>query len=294
MKRLFLFLVTVTIIAGFCEPETAYADMGPKPSITITIDGLEGEWADAEYYGTLLSYYDGTGPAWAYKGHDPRYGDNPLIWKKFVDYKDYDDFWFLQEYWKCTGNDQFAWTYYPPSPFKVLLYFPEYETFVTSGIYEEYAFDSYYEMNLDRIVITDARVLTAELEENYYFTWELISLSARVVITILLELLTAYYIFVLRKPEHVKCILVVNVFTQLVLNMALNIINYNRGPYDFTFWFVILEAAVFIIEAALYTCLIYRRDDDISEGKIILYAFTANMISLLSGIVIAHIVPGIF
>ena len=86
----------------------------------------------------------------------------------------------------------------------------------------------------------------------------------------------------------------VNVFTQLVLNMALNIINYNRGPYDFTFWFVILETAVFIIEAALYTCLIYRRDDDISEGKIILYAFTANMISLLSGIVIAHIVPGIF
>ena len=40
-------------------------------------------------------------------------------------------------------------TYYPPPKFKILLYYPETETFVSSGIYERYAFDTYYTVDMN-------------------------------------------------------------------------------------------------------------------------------------------------
>ena len=41
----------------------------------------------------------------------------------------------------------------PPNPFKILLYFPEDDVFVTSGVYERYAFDSYYHIKLPKKLV---------------------------------------------------------------------------------------------------------------------------------------------
>ena len=41
-NKIYSFLICVMLLVGLC-PITARADIGPKPSVTVTIEGLEGE-----------------------------------------------------------------------------------------------------------------------------------------------------------------------------------------------------------------------------------------------------------
>ncbi len=121
VRVLFVCCLLLTVLAG-----TAYADAGPKPSVTIRFSGIQ----DVPFYATLLSEESSTGPDSVWNG-DPAYAryapgdDGYEIWLKFVDYKDTDGFYFLQNFWDCTESQMLDWNYYPPSPFKILLYFPE-------------------------------------------------------------------------------------------------------------------------------------------------------------------------
>lgn len=131
-------------------------------------------------------------------------------------------------------------------------------------------------------------------DKAYDFTWKLISLACRVVVTIALELAIAL-LFVLRQKKLIMTILGVNVVTQIGLNVALNIINYNRGAYMFVFCYVLLEILVFIVEAVAYTVW-FRKDSEpqISKKRTVSYALIANIVSFIGGMAIAQLVPGIF
>lgn len=184
LRKVFSLLICMILIISL--PVTAKADIGPKPSVRITFTGIEGE----SYYGTLLSERRSTGPATAWDGYEDYPGWKPenekVIWEKFLGYVDSDGYYFLQEWWDCSESNQLSWTYYPPNPFKILLYFPETDTFYVSDIYERYAFDSYFTVDLSDY---DSSPISAE--KSYDFTWELISLAARIILTIVLELAIA-------------------------------------------------------------------------------------------------------
>ena len=71
---------------AFFFPMTARADIGPKPSVTVTVSGVE---EGVLYYATLLSKARSTGPASAYDEEYSRYQPGEAgydIWKKFVEY----------------------------------------------------------------------------------------------------------------------------------------------------------------------------------------------------------------
>ena len=229
-RKLFAFLMSIILVMSL--PITASADIGPKPSVQIQFTGIEGE----TYYGTLLSERRSTGPATAWDGYEDYPGWKPenekAIWEKFLGYEDSDGYYFLQEWWDCSEANQLNWTYYPPNPFKILLYFPETDTFYVSDIYERYAFDSYFTVDLSDY---DTRLISAE--KSYDFTWELISLAARIVLTIALELAIAL-VFGYREKNALVFLAVVNVITQVTLNVALNIINYISGSMGFNFSFI--------------------------------------------------------
>lgn len=70
------------------------------------------------------------------------------IWEKFLSYQDADQYFFLQEWWDCSESHQLCWSYFPPQKFKILLYFPEQDTFYVSYPYEQYAFLSYFRVDL--------------------------------------------------------------------------------------------------------------------------------------------------
>lgn len=291
LRVLLPFAVCVLLMLSF--PLTAHADMGPKPSVQITFTGMD---PGVLCYGTLLSESDSTGPSSAWNGEEEFawYPDGEYeIWKAFVDYEDEDGFYFLQEFWNCSESGRLAWTYYPPRTFKILLYYPESSTFCISPVYETYAFDSYYTVDL-----TDAAegrtLLTAR--ESYDYTWELRSLTVRIVLTVILELAVAL-LFGYREMGALAFLTVVNLMTQIGLNVALNVINYRSGPMSFTFYYVLMEAVVFILEAVLYANLLHRfsgQPKPESANRAVGYAFTANAASFAIGLWLAHIIPGIF
>lgn len=292
-KRLRLFIVYVCILIGIL-PMTVKADTGPKPSVNVTICGIENE----EYYATLLSESRSTGPASVYDGSYAFYqeGDEEYeIWKKFVEYQDSDGFYFLQEFWECTDTDEFRWGYYPPSPFKILLYFPEYDSFVVSEVYERYAFDTYYTVDLTGVDIQNTAVTAVvEAEKNYDYSLELASLAARIVITVLLELAVAW-VFAFREKRQLLFLAVVNIITQIILNLLLNGINYKQGQRAFVFYYILLELLVFLIEAAAYSRILPKVSAGaVKRRRATLYALAANLVSFIAGLWIAHLVPGIF
>lgn len=286
-RKLFAFLMSLVLVMTL--PITASADVGPKPSVRITFTGIEGE----TYYGTLLSERRSTGPSTAWDGKadypDWEPEDERVIWEKFIGYEDTDGYYFLQEWWNCSESNQLNWTYYPPTPFKILLYFPESDTFYVSDIYERYAFDSYFTVDLSGYD-TDGIVA----QESYDYTWELISLGARIVLTILLELVIAL-LFGYREKKALGFLAIVNVITQVTLNVALNVINYNSGSMGFTFAFICMEIVVFAIEAIAYKALLQRFSSvEKARRRGVSYALVANTASFAIGLWLAHLIPGIF
>jgi hypothetical protein len=284
-KKIWAFLICI-IMAVSMLPLFASADIGPKPSVSVTIEGAAGE----TYFATLLSERKSTGPASAYDGSYARYtadDEEYDIWETFVAYEDSDGYYFLQEFWDCTGKDSFRWGYYPPDPFKILLYFPEQDVFVSTGIYERYAFDTYYQVSLE-----DFEVVS--VEKNYDYTLEVVNLMARILITILVELLLAL-LFGLRSKRQLALLTGINVSTQIILNVLLNIINYNKGYFAFVFYYILLELLVLTVEAVVYGVVLRREKyGTVSKTRAIAYAFVANAVSFGAGLWIAQQVPGIF
>ncbi len=279
------------------------ADTGPKPSTVIEFENMDGK----TYYVTLLSETDSTGPHSAYgkwDGEEPRVnGDTEEIWRAFQSYEDTDGFYFLQVYSGFTGDGIFEWGYYPPAKFKILLYFPDSDTYIVSDeIYERYAFDSYYIVDGSKLELkdgpADASVHTVSIKniarKNYNYGREFFSLAVRVVITVALELLVAL-LFRYAKKYWLRTILFTNLATQLLLNAGLNFVAYKRGPAEFVFAYVGLELLVIIAEEAIY-CVMNRRasGEDRLGASLYAYPVAANIASFAAGLALARAIPGVF
>ncbi len=281
-------------------PMTVSADTGPKPSVRISFENMGDELC----YGTLLSETAFTGPASVWDGKEEHIRNNDLdleIWKAFVDYKDADGYYFLQWGWQVNETKELAWTYYPPERFKILLYYPETETFVASGIYEKYAFDTYYTVDMDGVNI-GTEEYNGELSggeslvahKSYDYTRELYSLIARIVITVLLEMSVAL-LFGFRGKKQLLFLFGVNVGTQVMLNVLLNVIHFRSGPWNFAAHYILLELVVFALEAVLYCTLLERMVPELKKsGFYVLYALVANGVSFGVGFIVAQKLPGIF
>lgn len=294
-------------------PLTASADTGPKPSVKVSFKGLGDELC----YATLLSKTESIGPASVWDGRDEsaRHNENESysyseldykIWKAFVDYEDSDGFYFLQLGWKINETKSLDWVYYPPEVFKILLYFPESNTFAVSRIYERYAFDSYFtvDMSGSRIAAVDRPEYTEETnsyneigitaEKSYNLKQEIISLAVRIVITVILETAIAL-IFGYRNKKQLLLIFGVNAVTQLTLNISLNSVGLKSGYTEYIITYALLELAVFIAEAIFYSALLNKLSDKPKKrGLCVLYALCANACSLAVGIALARLIPVIF
>ena len=296
----FFIRVLCALFVFMALPMTIHADIGPKASVRIQFKNMPDELC----YGTLLSEKESTGPASVWDGikeHARKDEETADIWDAFVNYKDSDGYYYLQQHYKVSDTNEIAWTYYPPNRFKILLYYPETGTFVSSGIYERYAFDTYYTVDMEGIDIhnveyneelsTNERI---EAYRSYEYRQEMIGLAVRIVLTIVIEMLVAL-LFGFREKKQLVILAVVNIITQILLNVGLNIINYNSGSMAFTIFYVLLEAVVFIVEAILYCTLLKKASMKKKKNwYYVLYSFIANLVSFTAGMIIANVIPGIF
>lgn len=286
------------------------ADMGPKPSVRVSFENMGDELC----YGTLLSEKYSTGPASAWDGDEEsayhkgneNFKSSALLdydtWKAFVEYEDTDGYYFLQqEVWEVSKTKKISWTYYPPHNFKILLYYPESQRFVVSGIYERYAFDTYYTVDMDGVNIASVEyddILSGderiEAYRSYQWRQEVTSLIARIIITIAVEMGIAL-LFGFRGKKTLLFLAVANISTQIILNLLLNFVNFYLGSWAFAVYYALLEIAVIVIEAVAYSLLMNR----LGEKKrrvffYVIYSFAANLISFAVGFAVANILPGIF
>ena len=298
MKKVILMLLCALIMAAVL-PVTVQADIGPKPSVVIDFDGLEGE----NYYVTLLSSVKSTGPYSALNDSNRGYAryqeddEDYNIFLKFAEYKDMDGFYFLQFFKDCSQSQQFSWTYYPPQEFKILLYFPEIDRFVVSGErFERYAFDSYFTAKVSGLDLSagTGQAIEVAVKKSYDYTYEVLSLIARILLTIAIELGIAL-LFGFRGKRQFRFIDLVNSVTQIALNVALNIINYRSGQMAFVVFYVLLEIVVFVVEAVLYMSYLKKYSEkEIPGWKPCVYALVANSASFALGLGLAYWIPGIF
>ena len=282
MKRIAAIIACLLMLALL--PTAALADMGPKPSVRIGIEGLD---PDEPCWGTLLSEEASTGPSRAYDGENARVGEaGEDVWRAFVDYEDPDGYYFLQELWPCSEDGQLWWTYYPPEEFKLLLYFPETGEFVSSGKCSAYAFTSWF----------DARLSDGELalSKSYDYSGAIVNFAVRCALTIALECAAAYFIFRLRTPGRLKAVAAVNVITQLALNLVVNIIAYLAGSYMIAFRFYLLERMAIAAACAPLDMFFRRAGEPVPVKRCWALSLVGNLMSYALGLWLAYAVPGLF
>ena len=299
------------LIAAMLLCCVAFADTGPKPSAAFTFTGMP----DEDYYVTMLAEVDHYGPHRIYQeGDDLPYvleagRDDPTYpaWQKLVDYKDADGYYFLDDLFEqCHGDDEASWHYYPPERFKLLLYFPESDTFLCSTVTERYAFDSVYQVDLggqDPSEIASLSLTHPEGETGDFAVdqsdgthQQVVGFLGRLAITLILELTLAWG-WKYRRGSQLLFIGVVNLITQCALNAALLYWGAQQNSRGFIiFWYILLELAVTGIEAACYAGLLPGIDhrDAGARRRAALYALIANVLSFLAGLALSQVFPAIF
>lgn len=296
-----LFLFMICFFIGISFPTTIKADLGPKPSINIEFIGVENE----VYYVTLLSEVEWNGPydvlEWDEdieqeyqevkqlgKEEPEEYAEELEYYKAlkaYSKYQDEDGFYVPSYIENCTEDDKYVWGYWPPDVFKVLVYFPKTETFFVTPIYEAYAFDSYYTVDLSQ---RDKKIIYAN--PVYQYTKEIIGLAIRMVITILIELAVAFF-WKYRDKKTILFILWVNIATQLLLNILLNTLNVTGDAFWGICFYLFLEAMIVEIEFLLYKWKFSQYNKDISKKHILSYAIVANILSFATGFFLAILTP---
>ena len=261
-------------------------------------------------------------------------GANETVWRAFTEFKDEDGFYFLQWFWRADENKALNWTYYPPQTFKILLYYPDRATksgaadnsaggatrdsettaasgaFCVSDVLERYAFHSYYFVDMRNVQSeTIGTIAKISATQGYDYSAEILGFFVRFIITLGVETLLALA-FGLRTKRAFLTVLAANGATQVALNILLNAQLHFNNVYGVFPLYFFAELFVFVAEAALYCFILGKRKNGgvsgsadenggkaaivYSKKRLILYAFTANLISFCIGLPLAILLPAVF
>ena len=299
MKKRWRSILTALLLLLPLTAMPVSADVGPKPSVVVALEGLEGRTC----WGTLLSQQEGTGPYGRFyeeeAAEDPE-EDRALRALLPLERMDSEGFHLLNFVKDCSDGE-FSWTYYPPHTYKIALWFPEEDALAVSGVYHRYAFDSYYRLDLSGVELMPGGIVeleAARLQRDYPYGASLLALAGRVALTLGAELLLALA-FGLRTRQALKWVAVVNLATQLGLNLTLELFTYCNGALEGMM--AILALPVYLAAEAVVTLVelrIYRRkllgERGASGRRITAYTWTANLCSLLAGVLLSFRLPALF
>lgn len=316
------------------ETMKASADTGPKPSVRVTFENMGDELCYGTLLSKTPSTgpagaWDGTED-----GKPIFNGANETVWRAFTEFKDEDGFYFLQWFRRADENKALNWTYYPPQTFKILLYYPDRATksgaadnsagastrdsettaasgaFCVSDVLKRYAFHSYYFVDMRNVQSeTIGTIAKISATQGYDYSAEILGFFVRFIITLGVETLLALA-FGLRTKRAFLTVLAANGATQILLNLLLNVQLHFNNVYGVFPLYFFAELLVFVAEAALY-CFIFgkRKNSGVSgsadenggkaaiaysKKRLILYAFTANLISFCIGLPLAILLPAVF
>lgn len=315
------------------ETIKASADTGPKPSVSVTFENMGDELCYGTLLSKTPSTgparaWDGTEDGKFYEGADE------AVWRAFTEFKDEDGFYFLQWFWRTDEKKTLNWRYYPPQTFKILLYYPDRATksgaadnsagastrdsettaasgaFCVSDVLKRYAFHSYYFVDMRNVQSeTIGTIAKISATQGYDYSAEILGFFVRFIITLGVETLLALA-FGLRTKRAFLTVLAANGATQVALNILLNVQMHFNNVYGVLPLYFFAELFVFVAEAALYCFILGKRKNGGENGsadenggkaaiayskkRLILYAFTANLVSFCIGLPLAILLPAVF
>lgn len=272
----------------------AFADFGPKPSVVVEFENA----GDQQYYVTLVAKKDKLGSPYSrVTAEDQPETDDIAIWNRLVAYEDPDGMVFAGNVQKLTGDGAYVWGYYPPSEFRVVIYFPDTDSFVESSeILEQYAFDSYYQMDFNDLPENwNDAVAAIPVTRKYNLLWQITAFLLRVAVTVAVECLLAV-LFGFKGKRQMLLVLAVNCATQL----AMNLLMLTQGAIGIFAFYVIqyalAELAVILVEGLVYYLALPKLADPYyAEGKHpIVYAVVGNLASFILGYCLSNWFPMLF
>lgn len=266
-KKILGFLLASLLLLTVSPP--VFADMGPKPSVTLRLY----IYNDQNYAVTLLGNTESTGPWSAPSAYGDWMGSRE-VWEAFKNYDAPEGYYFLGYFKEYFGDTEqtFTWGYYPPQKFYVLLYNMDTGVFsISKEPVQRYAFDSEWQ------VLFDPEDGWMHVYTNRTDSDQISLFTSRLLITLMLELGLGAAVFGLREKAQQNLIGGVNLATQLALNLVLHYGLFYLGPWAGFALYAGMEVLVFAVEA-----FVYCRWLPWPEGKTprpVLYALTANLLS---------------
>ena len=288
LRRISMVLILMAALGIY-----AFADFGPKPSVVVEFENA----GDQEYYVTLVAKEDKLGSPYSrVTAEDQPETDDIAIWNRLVAYEDPDGMVFAGNVQKLTGDGAYVWGYYPPSEFRVLIYFPDTDLFVESSeILEQYAFDSYYQMDFNDLPENwNDAVAAIPVTRKYNLLWQIAAFLLRLAVTVAVECLLAV-LFGFKGKRQMLLVLAVNCATQLAMNLL--ILDESVGLFVFyVLQYALIEVGVILAEGLVYCLALPKLVTPEQNRNIhpIAFAFFGNVASFLLGFLLSNWFPMLF
>lgn len=288
LRRISMVLILMAALGIY-----AFADFGPKPSVVVEFENA----GDQEYYVTLVAKEDKLGSPYSrVTAEDQPETDDIAIWNRLVAYDDPDGMVFAGNVQKLTGDGAYVWGYYPPSEFRVLIYFPDTDSFVESSeILEQYAFDSYYQMDFNDLPENwNDAVAAIPVTRKYNLVWQITAFLLRLAVTVVIESLLAV-LFGFKGKRQMLLVLVVNCVTQLAMNLL--ILDESVGLFVFyVLQYALIEVGVILTEGLVYCLALPKLATPEQNRNIhpIAFAFFGNVASFSLGFLLSNCFPMLF
>lgn len=288
LRRISMVLILMAALGIY-----AFADFGPKPSVVVEFENA----GDQDYYVTLVAKEDRLGSPYSrVTDEDESNGVNLDVWNRFMRYQDPDGMVFAGNVQKLTGDGAYVWGYYPPSEFRVLIFFPDTDSFVESSeILEQYAFDSYYQMDFNDLPEkwNDA-VAAIPVTRKYNLLWQITAFLLRLAVTVAVECLLAV-LFGFKGKRQMLLVLAVNCATQLAMNLL--ILDESVGLFVFyVLQYALIEVGVILAEGLVYCLALPKLATPEQNRNIhpIAFAFFGNVASFSLGFLLSNWFPMLF
>ena len=245
-KKLFISLLLLLL------PVTAFADTGPKPSITVKLKNMNS----TNYKIDLLSDFSDK------KDYIDDIVDQYSKYKNEPIYKFHEGDWYatalrnflLHGSIEGNANKSHTFTYFGvPNEFKVIIQMPD-GSIKVSELLQKKAFD--YNVVLD---INDMKLVSENKDINIFNYIKIL------LITVIMELLIA----LLFKTKKYYII----IFTNIITNTLLQFVMYKNSSM---LLFIAFEFIIFISEY-----FIYLRYIEFDKNKLLTYTLLANIITML-------------
>lgn len=283
----FIVVLFVCVLIFSITVISVSADMGPKPAVWIELEN-----APKKYYLDLLVDYDGD--------YHNLYGDeiselDEKMWETLSGFSD--DGWYpalshgtsvplFGTVIPDENNSSYFSYFGVPNKFRIIVVDGECNV-KTSGIIEKKYYQEHITLDYNSMIPTGSEQSGGEIVQQVGRNSTVKSFILQFLSTCIPTLILEFAIFLLFRmsfKKHWYKLLIVNVATQIGVNLAMSSLFINSGWFSLDFiFYAFVEICVLIVETIAYVILLRGE----KKWKRVLYPITAN---IASGFVLAFFV----